>query len=505
MSFSAFLQGLDLYSLPEEPIFKKTSHACYKQHSSYSILSPSIPSPRHSLIQELFSPRTPVFTYKLQDIVQTPVAEGHSEIQLAVVEWLSKVIPTNRVDTELELPFCTSDRKVVVDIGLCKGTPPRKAVDRLYVQFEVESNKSRTSTIRKLGMGLVDQLCYYRNHDTEVRAVSGFFISLKGGFEEITCKWVDEKLCFAITSSLVEGEAVFDRIKSVLSKNYATDHEVSSRPRSSFLVPLTKSYIAKRYGNRTVQLLSGQSIVIQCMSPSQILKHSLNDHYSLKLQLLLDEQRRRDSDLTVYFALPLDKYIVFSKIFYKFKLYSPPITKSVAKDCLRQFVKEVVVAVRAFHEFGFAHLDIRLENICFDRHNKRAVLIDLDRSQEVAERAQVSQYGVSTMYDITFQFENDVLVEHLDWRQVSIMFYFIVTKDVPDYHSIELSGDHHEYLKTIYNKGIDWYIAMLFLLEIIKRIVQQHIHSNAASLTIKFYTGIHPDELCDRWISSIRS
>ena len=45
------------------------------------------------------------------------------------------------------------------------------------------------------------------------------------------------------------------------------------------------------------------------------------------------------------------------------------------------FLKNVVVAVNALHEFGLAHLDIRIDNKCFTREsNIEQQRADLDRS-----------------------------------------------------------------------------------------------------------------------------
>ena len=60
----------------------------------------------------------------------------------------------------------------------------------------------------------------------------------------------------------------------------------------------------------------------------------------------------------------------------------PPIQQEQAKQDLLPFVSSVVCALKELHDFGIAHLDIRLETGCCDS-NKRAVLIDLDRFEPV--------------------------------------------------------------------------------------------------------------------------
>lgn len=56
-----------------------------------------------------------------------------------------------------------------------------------------------------------------------------------------------------------------------------------------------------------------------------------------------------------------------------------------SKGCM-PFVRSVVKAIQELHRFNTAHLDIRLENICFNTNNE-AILIDIDRSCSKTDRA----------------------------------------------------------------------------------------------------------------------
>ena len=58
-------------------------------------------------------------------------------------------------------------------------------------------------------------------------------------------------------------------------------------------------------------------------------------------------------------------------------------------------------AIHSLHMFGYAHLDVRLENICFSTASPHhAILIDLDRCSPVTKPAyfQERYYPSSTMY-----------------------------------------------------------------------------------------------------------
>ena len=73
---------------------------------------------------------------------------------------------------------------------------------------------------------------------------------------------------------------------------------------------------------------------------------------------------------------PLKKYVVCDA-------YLPPLDMHAARCHVLYFIQKVIVAIVELHESGFAHLDIRLENICLGGSNGDydAVLIDLDRNQ----------------------------------------------------------------------------------------------------------------------------
>ena len=84
--------------------------------------------------------------------------------------------------------------------------------------------------------------------------------------------------------------------------------------------------------------------------------------------------------------------------FLRFKLYHPPLSRDSARTNIVPFVDGVIKCVKALHYVDIAHLDIRLENVCFDDQGS-AVLIDLDRSTDKTMLIQnIPRYGKSEMY-----------------------------------------------------------------------------------------------------------
>ena len=55
-----------------------------------------------------------------------------------------------------------------------------------------------------------------------------------------------------------------------------------------------------------------------------------------------------------------------------------PLTHTEARSCLYDLVPKLVQVMESIHQNGWAHQDIRLQNICFDEEC-RPVFIDLDR------------------------------------------------------------------------------------------------------------------------------
>lgn len=110
--------------------------------------------------------------------------------------------------------------------------------------------------------------------------------------------------------------------------------------------------------------------------------------------------------------------------------------------------------------FGYAHLDVRLENICFSTASPHhAILIDLDRCSPVTKPAyfQERYYPSSAMYKSC---DKERKVDQLDWLQFSLMVKFAQDQSITDYHSIIGNKECHfsEEGYVIYNQPQVQYI-----------------------------------------------
>lgn len=66
-----------------------------------------------------------------------------------------------------------------------------------------------------------------------------------------------------------------------------------------------------------------------------------------------------------YTSLPVMTYWHKGLAFYKFAKAIPLLSKTEAKECLSDLVTKTATALQELHSLGFAHLDVRLPNICF--------------------------------------------------------------------------------------------------------------------------------------------
>lgn len=74
-----------------------------------------------------------------------------------------------------------------------------------------------------------------------------------------------------------------------------------------------------------------------------------------------------------------------------------------ALKCLRSLVTGIKEALDELHLLGFSHNDIRLPNVCFDE-SYRAILIDIDRINDISEPFDMFESSSSCMYDCDGKF-----------------------------------------------------------------------------------------------------
>ena len=247
----------------------------------------------------------------------------------------------------------------------------------------------------------------------------------------MTCKWYDEDLWYVITcTALTEADArqalsdvIFDQ-----RRKFNTAHSI---PPTNFTFPMSQQFLRDKFGDGAFQLSSGQSVVVVNPVDGCVYKCPLASAAALNLS----KAKNALTGLTRT-AIPVD----LVGRYFKYTMYKPPLSPDEAKAVVVPFVKSIVAAIKELHDHNFAHLDIRLENVCID-HSDAAILIDIDRSEPVNREASrlFVRYSRSTMYQSS---SSSWTCGHLDWKQLGLM--------IEDFMPVE---PRHGFLRKLIDLG----------------------------------------------------
>ena len=113
-------------------------------------------------------------------------------------------------------------------------------------------------------------------------------------------------------------------------------------------------------------------------------------------------------------------------------VHNPPFMKSKGvHTSLRK------MSLQSLHDVGFAHCDIRSDNICINT-DYQLVPIDLDRVTPSTYQVPEKTYGESCMYEIPCSTSlEDWTVVKMDFVQLGYMLAFAVNENhIADYHGM---------------------------------------------------------------------
>lgn len=312
-----------------------------------------------------------------------------------------------------------------------------KFKNNILLQIEVNSSQSSNgrSSIRKLIFGIIDQLITLRNLDSDINSCSGFYFPRPhemGHVVKVTVTWSDKELKFIACPNYMHHDKedwlnIRESIQSTLNEEELKLRKVMGRNPSHLQLPLTKSYICSTFGPAAKQIGSGTSVVILNHETEKVYKYPLGLSENLMLYNLMSKKIPRC-------ALPIKKS-AGNESFFEYDMYARPVSRETAREYLSTFIESVHEAIEHFHLNGYAHLDVRLENICYDRDGN-AILIDFDRAKPVAEQASfmIEEYGESVMYEC---YVETWTACELDWHQFGLMIYYIQSTNDYNYHTTD--------------------------------------------------------------------
>jgi hypothetical protein len=309
------------------------------------------------------------------------------------------------------------------------------------------------ATVNKTILGVTDQLRLYRTYDASITRCVGFAFpkkDVKQCVVIVSVTW--EKLCFRYTlTPIKEIESVRGTIERELCAATKSAPSPSLNQELRFLVPLSQEDLGL-FGDGAngspVQLPSRASILVRhgmdyFKSPAM-----LEEAHKLQLVILAVIPR----------ALPtikLQLVEVEDRYYYKYRgIPNDPLTHPEAQSCLYDLVPKLVQVIESFHQNGWAHQDIRLENICFDE-DCMPVFIDLDRCKS-SEKAYVGEGCMYSMRGSAIQ---------TDWLQLGLVVCWVLDPGLGQEEEEE--GNYHTrdckkicesledpFLKSLIGKGM---------------------------------------------------
>lgn len=118
--------------------------------------------------------------------------------------------------------------------------------------------------------------------------------------------------------------------------------------------------------------------------------------------------------------------------FYSFPLLHPPLSLELLRKCFTTFAISTLHAVELLHKKGYAHLDIRIPNICFKQleHGWQVVLIDMDGAVGLDWGNSPAVSLKSLMYNQKFKDPT-----HYDWCQFALLLSRIIEGSDDEYHT----------------------------------------------------------------------
>ena len=196
-------------------------------------------------------------------------------------------------------------------------------------------------------------------------------------------------------------------------------------------------------------------------------------------------------DLMRWGPLPESDYFVGNGWFYYPKIKHSPMIATEAAACVGHFLTELCNALSNLHEKGYAHLDVRLENICFHA-DETLVLVDLDRCTWSSDITNSDTTQTSCMY---LPLDDEIDGTMIDWRQVGCLLLWIYSweeqiKKKRSYHNQDLKLDHYIVREKFFcelMKGTTWLLFSLlstsFLLSVAGKFNLELLHEFCGKVT----------------------
>ena len=309
------------------------------------------------------------------------------------------------------------------------------------VIIEVHSSPY-VNTLLQTAADVIDQLRLLRCFNANITECVGFtFPKYAGnGIQNESCV---TKVCvsfenyrFNIRLSPLAIEEVKEEIEATLKKAMEF---CAKRPFFSF-IRLSDADIeiaGTILKDKVFQVESHFSILLVNVTNDTYYKHVTSMYESGNLECMNETLTSKVGVKHVkHVTLYSDRIWIHEPLFFRYPAVQlPPLRKDEVAQCLFDYMTMTAIALTELHDYGFAHLDVRIPNICFaedyDGDGKYMVkLIDLDRCEHVTATTGSSYKG--EMYTAPDSWTCD----QLDWKQLGLLAAEIILEGKSPEHIV---------------------------------------------------------------------
>ena len=294
-------------------------------------------------------------------------------------------VPLSTIGKLLKQPFAASQQHKA-DVAVIVNRLP-------VIQFEINSSPIST-TVAKLFANLVDVLRFIRHFDLNIDTWTGFAFpkvkvdssnnyAVKVGVRWKDLQFVPEVSALKLCDIAQEVNDIFEAQVELVQKLYVSEEEVMHK--EMYLVPLSDADIDYFANALQPSPSSAPSVIKQVESPFSILLCDGNYYYKHSPKAEVRETLfilwvLEGSLLSSNLILPHKMKEIGPMVFFVFHAVKyNNLSKDIAKTCLGELANGIARGLRTLHDLGFAHLDVRLPNVCVGE-DFEVKLIDFDRA-----------------------------------------------------------------------------------------------------------------------------
>ena len=338
--------------------------------------------------------------------------------------WLDEFTPhTSEINNGphflTELPEFICSNKQRYDLAI------KSPVGSILTAIEVCSGNSYENCLKMCALRGIDIFRYYKNFGTKkAEQVTTMLLpkySTKGEktlASMIIVEWISEKFRFEIHhKKILSADEVKNEVRQMITDAEVWVTPIELIPQKLHCLALSEDELMP-FGDGAVQVHSHQAVIL-VRNNSKYYKFLFNLAFTYHLSVCVEEQWN-------LFLFPTAYKKISGISGHKFFEYPDD-----AASCLPTLIEGVILAIESLHAAGYAHLDIRLPNICF-RADGTAVLIDLDNYEDSSLRANFILRNNSVMYNYhsrkpepkvpLARFPEQWTVKNIDFRQLGIIY-----------------------------------------------------------------------------------